>query len=382
MDPSKLFRKAALEKLASPERLDEMMHIISPSGWLSLIAVGIGLVALTVWSVVGTISIKVSGKGMLLRGGVVFDVSSTTEGRLAEVLVKPGDHITEGDIIARLDRPALRLRIQNTREDVARLSGQGNRQTAAQRNLLARYRQQAEELREKIKTQEEMVERGLLTNSTLMRTRAELTANEQAQAQLQATQAGSRNQVEDVRQQLAELENELEATSKITSPFSGRIVEVSVEAGDVIGPGGRLVTLESEDAPITAMIYIPASEGKKVRPGREVYGSPSTIKVEEYGFMRGVVEQASDYPVTPEGLRRVLRNQQLIQELTGESAPIEVRVQLIEDPETPSGFRWSSSEGPPSRVFSGTICTANVTVETKKPISYVLPIVRKTVGMS
>jgi HlyD family secretion protein len=382
MDPSKLFRKAALEKLASPERLDEMMHIISPSGWLSLIAVGIGLVALTVWSVVGTISIKVSGKGMLLRGGVVFDVSSTTEGRLAEVLVKPGDHITEGDIIARLDRPALRLRIQNTREDVARLSGQGNRQTAAQRNLLARYRQQAEELREKIKTQEEMVERGLLTNSTLMRTRAELTANEQAQAQLQATQAGSRNQVEDVRQQLAELENELEATSKITSPFSGRIVEVSVEAGDVIGPGGRLVTLESEDAPITAMIYIPASEGKKVRPGMEVYVSPSTIKVEEYGFMRGVVEQASDYPVTPEGLRRVLRNQQLIQELTGESAPIEVRVQLIEDPETPSGFRWSSSEGPPSRVFSGTICTANVTVETKKPISYVLPIVRKTVGMS
>jgi HlyD family secretion protein len=382
MDPSKLFRKAALEKLASPERLDEMMHIISPSGWLSLIAVGIGLVALTVWSVVGTISIKVTGKGMLLRGGVVFDIASTTEGRLAEVLVKPGDHITEDEVIARLDRPALRLRIQNTREDLARLSGQGSRQTAAQRNLLARYRQQAEELREKIKTQEEMVERGLLTNTTLMRTRAELTANEQAQAQLQANQAGSRNQVEDVRQQLTELENELEATSKITSPFSGRIVEVSVEAGDVVGAGGRLVTLESEDAPITAMIYIPASEGKKVREGMEVYVSPSTIKVEEYGFMRGVVEQASDYPVTPEGLRRVLRNQQLIQELTGESAPIEVRVKLIQDPETPSGFRWSSSEGPPSKVFSGTICTANVTVETKKPISYVLPIVRKTVGMS
>ena len=213
MDPSKLFRKAALEKLASPERLDEMMQIIAPTGWLSVIAVGIGLAALTVWSVVGSISIKVEGKGMLLRGGVVFDIASTTEGRLAEVLVKPGDHIVKDEVIARLDRPALRLRIQNTREDIARLSGQGSRQSAADQSLLRQYRAQADELREKIATQEEMVERGLLTNSTLMRTKAELTANEQAQGQLRSKQAGTTNRVEDVLHTLTELEYELESTS-------------------------------------------------------------------------------------------------------------------------------------------------------------------------
>ncbi len=382
MDPNKLFRKAALEKLASPERLDEMMQITAPVGWMALIAVGFGLVGLVVWSIIGTISIKVTGKGMLIRGGVVFDISSTTEGRLAEVLVKPGDHIVTDEIIARLDRPSLRLKIQNTREDLKRLSGQGSRQSAAQRSLIARHQAQAAELKEKIATQEKMVERGLLTNTTLMRTRAELTANEQAQAQLRAQQAGSGNKVEDIRQQLNELENELESTSKIVSPFSGRIVEVSMETGDVVGAGSRLVTLESEDAPITAMVYIPAAEGKKVRAGMEVYISPTTIRAEEYGFMLGRVEHASDYPVTPEGLRRVLRHQKLIQELTGESAPIEVRVMLLEDPSTPSGFKWSSSEGPPMKVFSGTICSANVTVETKKPLSYVLPIIRKTIGVS
>jgi HlyD family secretion protein len=382
MDPSKLFRKAALEKLASPERLDEMMQITSPIGWLAMIAVGCGLVALVIWSAVGTISIKVTGKGMLMRGGVVFDIASTTEGTLAEVLVKPGDHIVKDQVIARLDRPSLRLKIQNTREDVRRLSGQGSRQNAAQRSLLARYQSHAAELKEKITKQEEMVGRGLLTNSTLMRTRAELTANEQAQAQARAQQAGTGNRVEDVRQQLTELERELEATSKIVSPFSGRIVEVSMETGDLVGVGSRLVTLESEDAPITAMVYIPAAEGKKVRPGMEVYVSPTTVRPEEYGFMVGTVEKTSDYPVTPEGLRRVLRNQKLIQELTGESAPIEVRVTLIKDPDTPSGFKWSSSEGPPMKIFSGTICSANVTVETKKPISYVLPLVRKTIGVS
>ncbi len=382
MDPSKLFRKAALEKLASPERLDEMMQIIAPTGWLAVIAVGCSLVALTVWSVVGDISIKVSGKGMLLRGGVVFDISSDNAGRLAEVLVKPGDHIVEDQVIARLDRPALRLKIQNTRADIVRLSGQGSRQGAADQSLLRQYRAQAEELRAKIATQEEMVGRGLLTNSTLMRTKAELTANEQTQSQLRSNSAGSRNQVEDVRQTLTELENELEATSKVVSPYSGRIVEVSIEAGDMVGAGSRLMTLEPEDAPITAMIYIPAAEGKKVHQGMEVYVSPTTVRAEEYGFMLGTVASASDYPVTPEGLRRVLRNQQLIQELTGKTAPIEVRVELIPDETTPSGFKWSSSEGPPMKVFSGTICNANVTVETKKPISYVLPLMRKTVGMS
>ena len=36
LDPRKLFRKKALEKLSSPERLDVMMQVTSPLG-LSLI---------------------------------------------------------------------------------------------------------------------------------------------------------------------------------------------------------------------------------------------------------------------------------------------------------------------------------------------------------
>ncbi len=382
MDPSKLFRKAALEKLSSPERLDELMHITSPAGWLALGAIGCLLLAIIVWSVVGTISIKVTGKGMLIRGESVLDITSTTSGRLSEVLVRPGDFIEKGTVIARLDRPALRLKIQNTRDDLARLESQGSRQTSAQRRLLSRYRSQAAELRKKIATQEEMVAKGLLTNTTLMRTRAELTAVEQNIAQLQAQQAGVGNRVEDVRQQLKELENELEATSNIVSPFSGRVVEVAVEAGDQVRAGSRLVTLESAEKPIKAIIYIPAAEGKKVRPGMEVYVSPTTVRPEEYGFMLGRVATVSDYPVTPEGLRRVLRNEKLIQELTGKTAPIEVAVELLLDPTTPSGFAWSSSKGPPMKVFSGTICTGNVTVEKKRPISYVLPIFRRTLGLS
>ena len=33
-----IFRKTALEKLSSPEQLDELMKITTPKGWVALIA--------------------------------------------------------------------------------------------------------------------------------------------------------------------------------------------------------------------------------------------------------------------------------------------------------------------------------------------------------
>ena len=62
MDPSRLFRKAALEKMASPERLDEMMVVTAPLGWLSLLALGVALGGAVVWGVYGTIAKKVAQK--------------------------------------------------------------------------------------------------------------------------------------------------------------------------------------------------------------------------------------------------------------------------------------------------------------------------------
>lgn len=43
----KLFRKVALEKLSSPEELDQLMQVTTPRGWLALVAV-VGLVIIAV----------------------------------------------------------------------------------------------------------------------------------------------------------------------------------------------------------------------------------------------------------------------------------------------------------------------------------------------
>jgi HlyD family secretion protein len=382
MEQSKLFRKAAMEKLSSPERLDVLMKVTSPGGWIALWAIGFLLLALVVWGVVGSIAIKVEGKGILIRGGTVLEVGSLGAGRISEILVKPGDVVKPGQVVATLSLPDLQQRIANTREEIASLTGQGVSQRAAQGAIQARLQRQAAELREKIAQQEKLAARGLITRNQVMATRQELTSTEMQLAQGQFTEAGMSNRLDDARRQLRELETQLATNAEVKSPYEGRVIELGVNPGDLVAAGTGVATLEPVREEIRAIIYIPAQEGKKVQPGMQAYIAPSTVQPEEYGFMLGEVKSVSDYPASPEALLRVLRNAALVETLTGRNAPIEITAALIPDSSTTSGFKWSSSSGPPMKVFSGTICSASVQVASKRPISYVLPIFKRAVGAS
>ena len=50
-----VFRRAALERLASPEQLDQLMQLTTPKGWLALLALCALLVAAMVWALWGTV---------------------------------------------------------------------------------------------------------------------------------------------------------------------------------------------------------------------------------------------------------------------------------------------------------------------------------------
>lgn len=94
---SNLFRKKALERLSSPERLDELMQVTSPAGWLALGGLGFAIVAAIVWGIIGSIAVKVNGKGILMRGGSVFEITSTLAGHVLAVEVEPGQMVASGE---------------------------------------------------------------------------------------------------------------------------------------------------------------------------------------------------------------------------------------------------------------------------------------------
>jgi HlyD family secretion protein len=285
-----------------------------------------------------------------------------------------------GQIVAKMEQPELVLKIENTKAQLAQLESQSKDLGSRGNSVTAGYQAQARELREKIKVQEKLVAKGLLTNATLMRTKEQLLQTESAIAQNKASQGGQEIRVDDLRRQLKELEEKLAGSTDVKSPYAGRVLEVVGGAGTLVPPGASICTLEPENAPLEAVLFVPAGEGKKVRPGMDVRISPSTVKAEEYGFLVGTVKTVSEFPVTPEGLRKILRNDKLAEELTGKSASIEIVASLSPDGGTPSGYRWSSSKGPPTQVHSGTQARGSVVVEDKRPISYVLPVIKKSMG--
>ena len=44
-------------------------------------------------------------------------------------------------------------------------------------------------------------------------------------------------------------------------------------------------------------------------------------------------------------------------------------------------FKWSSSQGPPKGTEAGTTCSVSMVVDEKKPYTYVIPAVRRAVGL-
>src|SRR5207248_816160 len=101
--------------------------------------------------------------------------------------------------------------------------------------------------------------------------------------------------------------------------------------------------------------------------------SPSTVRREEYGFMRGRVVYVSDYPATSAALMRNFQNEALVTALTSQGPVTEVRVEMATNSKTPSGFEWSSPQGPPSIITSGSLCSAEIVTREQRPIALLFP---------
>lgn len=99
---SSIFRRAALERLASPEQLDQLMQVTTLKGWLALLALCGLLVGVMAWAIGGRITEQVQGSGILLRAGGVTNLEARVSGILTEIYVDVGDEIEDGQVVARI----------------------------------------------------------------------------------------------------------------------------------------------------------------------------------------------------------------------------------------------------------------------------------------
>jgi hypothetical protein len=61
-----LYRPVALDRLSSPDALDQLMRVTLPQSWLVLVALAALFVVALLWALFGSIDVSVSGNGLLL----------------------------------------------------------------------------------------------------------------------------------------------------------------------------------------------------------------------------------------------------------------------------------------------------------------------------
>ena len=163
------------------------------------------------------------------------------------------------------------------------------------------------------------------------------------------------------------------AETEVVSLFGGRVDSVVVEEGMLLTRGQNVAVVKEGDEPLQAFVFVPGEQGKQLKKGMKVQVLPTTVKAEESGYIQGEVTSVSKFPVTEDEMFLLLENQSLVDALRTGDAQLRVDVKLHRDPSTPSGFKWSSAQGPPFTITRGTLCSATFVLGEERPINLVLP---------
>lgn len=473
-----LFRKESLERLSSPERLDQLMQVISPKSWLPLACLGSLVVVALIWSVYGRIPITIEGRGALIYPRKVVSFQATSSGQLVALNVKAGDAVKKGDVLATVDSADLRKQLQLQRAKLAQLQEQDRnvsslqaqrtdldqkatqqQRQALQQSLQAtqavtpilrekglesieRDRQNLHErlqamqgmlptLKERLENRQMLFKEGAVADDVVLQARREyqdgfanlnevksqlkqldvretdaqrqylqnLNSIKELQAQLREldskeaslaqqnleTATTRKKEIQEVEREISKLEMQLGGNSQIISQHTGRILELTVNPGQVVNAGTRLGSLEAEQPSnkLVGVTYFAIGDGKKIQPGMTLQITPQTVKRERFGGILGTVTTVSPFPITKEAAANVVGNSELVEGLMSDkqSGVMQVSADLKLDSTTTSGYMWSSSQGPRLKISPGTTTVVRVKVEERAPITFVLPLLRSYSGI-
>ena len=94
MDQSSIFRKKSLDRISSPEQLNDYLRVTNPTVWVVLIAVILLLVGVIVWGSVATLESFATGTGTVQDGTMTirFDDSEIARSVEAGMTVAIGEN--------------------------------------------------------------------------------------------------------------------------------------------------------------------------------------------------------------------------------------------------------------------------------------------------
>ncbi|MFD5426005.1 HlyD family efflux transporter periplasmic adaptor subunit [Streptomyces sp. NPDC127084] len=167
-----------------------------------------------------------------------------------------------------------------------------------------------------------------------------------------------------------------DAGTVIRTLAAGRVTALAVGIGAVITTGADVAVMERVDkpsAPLRAMLYVPPDNGSAMHVGAQVDLTVQSVPAQRYGVLRGRVEAVGRTPQTSRQIAGFLGDGQLADQFNRQGRPLAVLVRLEPSSDAPSGYRWSSQDGPPHALDSMTLLTGAVRVADQQPIDWLLP---------
>lgn len=142
-----------------------------------------------------------------------------------------------------------------------------------------------------------------------------------------------------------------------------------------VSGAGVLLKGDQAGQKLELVLYLPLREGKLVAPGMEVLASPVNMKKESYGYLSGKVRGVTEYASSREELMHTLKNESMVTMLTRGEPVLEARVDLSDDVGV-HGSRLSEKVGTVVKLTPGTPCSGLITIEERRPISMVIPLIK------
>lgn len=204
---------------------------------------------------------------------VQVDVSTKISGRVSEIVAAEGDLVQIGDVVARMD--VAQLNAQHLRAKADLQSAKSQVAAAQAQAVMARY--QLELATKKLRRTEALLESGNVSRETYD---IEVTERDVAQAGVTGAEAEFRSMMRHVDAAQAvvdEIETQI-ADAELTSSVFGRVLYRLAEPGEVVGSGGKILTVVNYED-IYMEIFLPAHQAHLVN-----VGSDARLKLDIWDF--------------------------------------------------------------------------------------------------
>lgn len=171
--------------------------------------------------------------------------------------------------------------------------------------------------------------------------------------------------------------NEMER-HEVRASASGEVYSVNIEKGKLVPKGSEALTLLSGDLALdTVICYVKLSDAKKLKEGMLSYICPSTVRKQEYGHIEGKVSYVDEYVATRQEIEYQLGSDSLMETFAKDGPVVMVKCEMTEDDSFASGYHWSSDRGRNIQLTSGTLVSATIITEEKRPIDLLIPYIKE-----